>query len=67
MGNGNVVLANPGTPNLSNSAAPRNDAAYEDFYPYYAELCALSELRKTRLGVPCAAAWAGTRCFTSTA
>ena len=53
MGNGNVVLANPGTPNSISSAGLRNDAAYEHFYPYYAELCALSELRKKPgFGVP---------------
>mgnify|MGYP001139691689 CR=1 FL=1 len=46
MGNGNAVLANPGTPNSIRSSTLRKDAAYEDFYPYYAELCALSELRK---------------------
>jgi hypothetical protein len=37
---------------LAPSALPR-DAAYETFYPYYAEVCALSEIRKKpELGIP---------------
>lgn len=42
---GREVLANPGA--MSTSAEqPRGSTTYEDLFPYHAELCALTELRK---------------------
>jgi hypothetical protein len=47
-----VALAGPDGPDLR-AETPRGGIAYEDFFPYYAELCALSELRKKPgFGVP---------------
>ena len=50
MGIGHVALASHGT---MSADEPRSGTAYEDLYPYHAELCALSELRKKPgFGVP---------------
>ena len=46
MGTDDIALATPGTAETAGAAAARNTAAYEHHYPYYAELCALSEFRK---------------------
>ena len=47
---GHAALASHGT---MSAEEPRSGTAYEDLYPYHAELCALSELRKKPgFGVP---------------
>ena len=50
MGIGHLTLANPGTVRADR---PLGGTEYEDFFPYYAELCALSELsKKPGFGAP---------------
>ncbi len=46
MGTDDVALAAPGTAEAAHAAALPSDTAYARLYPYYAELCALSEFRK---------------------
>jgi len=41
-----VALATPGLTGTAHDAQPFSGTVYEDLFPYYAELCALSELRK---------------------
>lgn len=45
MGNDHIALRDSGN-SQSLAAAPQAGTAYEDIFPYYAEICALSELRK---------------------
>ncbi len=53
MGIGHVTLANADTMSTEGADPPFSGTEYEDFFPYYAELCALSELRKKPgFGVP---------------
>jgi hypothetical protein len=52
-GIGHVALGPSGITSTAGAAQPFGGTAYEDFFPYYAELCALSELRKKPgFGVP---------------
>lgn len=52
-GTGDAALANPGPAAPASPVFRPGGTAYEDFYPYHAELCALSELRKKPgFGVP---------------
>ena len=45
-GIGHVALATSDITSTARAAQPMSGTVYEDFFPYYAELCALSELRK---------------------
>jgi hypothetical protein len=53
MGHRHPVLENRAGIWAGLEAAPGDDAGYETLYPYYAEICALSEIRKKPgLGIP---------------